>query len=291
MRSRTAAIFGIFGAFLGISAAGATGGGCSSGALSVGRIDVQAEPSSLDGGLDGGDANAEAAVDAGVCDAPRALRHYTFDGTGTDVVDVRGGASGRLLGGATLDGSGVVRLDGVDDYVDLPNGIVSTLPEATIAVWVRRLGGAGYTRIFDFGTGSLGEDPDDAASTVGRSYIAATPSTGFVPSGLAVLMTQSGSAGEAVATSDTFLPQELRFVTVVVSRETLSLFYEGALLTRVPRTVPLATIVDDNAWIGRSQYSADPYFEAEIADFRIFDVALADCAVRALHAQGSSPPP
>ena len=79
------------------------------------------------------------------------------------------------------------------------------------------------------------------------------------------------------------------FVVVVVSAESLSLFYEGNLVARVPRSVDLGVISDVNAWLGRSQYSADGYFEADYAVFRVFDRALTDCEVAKLAAQGSSP--
>lgn len=259
---------------------------CSSGPIALGRLDDAARIA--------GTADAGIPVDAGVdaapsCPVPAPTRHYAFDGTGTDVVDVRGGPSGRVIGGATLDGSGVLRLDGVDDYVDLPNGILAGRSEISIALWIRHLGHAGYTRIFDIGTGSLGEDPADELSTVGRSYLAATPATGNDPSGLAVLMATSGSGSEAVAASDVVLDAELRFVVAVVSPDSLSLYYEGMRVASVPRTGALASIVDHNAWLGRSQYSADPYIEADYSDVRIYDGALAECAVRALFEEGPNP--
>jgi hypothetical protein len=260
---------------------------CSSGALVLGRLDERDDARSSTA-----DASAvvpDGATDAETCEPPPAARHYTFDGVGTDVPDVRGGPPGRVLGGAALDGSGVLRIDGVDDYVDLPNGILAGLGEVTVALWVRRLGGPAYTRLFDFGSSSLGEDPG-ADHYVGKTYLAATPSTGFVPSGLAVLMSQTGSVGETVAASDVDLDKEMHLVVVVVANETLSLFHDGRLLTRIPRAVPLSAIVDHNAWLGRSQYSADPHLEAEYADVRIWGSALPDCAVRVLQTQGPNPP-
>ncbi|MCW5837714.1 MAG: LamG domain-containing protein [Labilithrix sp.] len=258
---------------------------CSSGPLALGRLD--------DGVIAGDDAGgvADGADGPGdVCEPPPPARHFAFDGVGTEVIDLRGGPSGRVVGGAALDGSGVLRLDGVDDYVDLPNGVLANLSAVSVAVWVRRLGGPAYTRIFDLGTGSLGEDPPAGTPAVGRSYLAVTPATGNVPSGLAVLMSADGAAGEAVALSDVALDEELRLVVVTVSSGAVSLFHEGALVARVPRTVPLSGIVDHNAWLGRSQYAADPHLAAEYADVRVWEEALTDCAVRTLHARGPSAP-
>lgn len=258
---------------------------CSSGPLALGRLDDDA----IVGADAGGDADGASSI-GDACEPPSPARDYAFGGVGTELVDRRGGPSGRVLGGAALDGSGVLRLDGVDDYVDLPNGVLAGLSAVSVAVWVRRLGGGGYTRIFDLGTSSLGEDPPLGTPSVGRSYLALTPSTGNVPSGLAVLMSADGAGGEAVALSDVVLDEELRLVVVTVSSDAVSLFHEGALVARVPRTVPVAGIVDHNAWLGRSQYAADPHLAAEYAGVRVWGEALSECAVRTLHARGPSTP-
>lgn len=257
---------------------------CSSGSIALGRLDESAAPGPRDGGLLDGSPSPSA--DAAACGVPVPARHYAFDGTGTEVVDLRGGPSGRLLGGAALDGRGGVRLDGVDDYVDLPNGLLAGLDEVTIAVWVQRFGGPAYTRVFDIGTTSLGEDPPAGASAVGRSYLALTPGTGNVPAGLAVLTSPDGPPNETVMTSAVDLDEARRLVVVTVARDSLSLSVDGALVARVQRPVALAAIVDHNAWLGRSQYAQDPYLNAEIADVRVWGAALPECAVRALAAGG-----
>ena len=256
----------------------ATTAACSSGALALGRLDDAATAPDAATAVDGGA--------AGSCVPGLPTRHYAFDGVGTEIVDQRGGPSGRLLGGATLDGSGTLHLDGIDDYVDLPNGIVSGLEEVTIAAWVRHLGGGGYTRIFDFGISSIGEDPAPNASYVGRSYFATTTSTGNDPSGVAALLSATGSGGETTAATATFLGRTLRQVVVVVANGTLALFLDGALVARGPRTIALSAIADVNDWLGRSNYAADPYLWADYEDFRVYDHALADCAVTATFTAG-----
>lgn len=263
---------------------------CSSGALVLGRLDESngALPSPPDARA--AEPLADGAVDAETCEPPPPARHYTFDGVGTEVLDTIGGPSGHVLGGAALDGSGVLHLDGVDDYVDLPNGIFAGREEVTIALWVRYWSRPAYTRLLDFGSSSLGEDPPADTPHGGKTYLALTPSTGFVPSGLAVLVSQNGPAGESVvATNVEFEREQMRMVVVVVAKETLSLFYEARLVTRVPRTIRLSAIVDQNVWLGRSQYSSDPQTEADYADLRIYGEALTDCAVTALYQQGPSP--
>lgn len=252
---------------------------CSSGALALGRLD-DASPS---GPSDA--ATADAPADTCLPGTP--TRQYDFAGTGTEVVDTRGGPSGRLAGGAVLDGSGTLVLDGVDDYVSLPPHLLAGLDEVTIATWVRHRGGGGYTRFFDFGITSIGADPAPDASYVGRSYLAATPSTGNTPSGLAVLLSPDGTGKEVTAATATQLEHErFHLVAVVVANGTLAIALDGTIVDRVPRTTALSAIDDANAWLGRSNYAADPYLAADYADFRLWNRALADCAIAALFAAG-----
>ena len=255
---------------------------CSSGALALGRLD-DAATTSPDASVDGSGSGNETAR----CDPGLPTRHYAFGGIGTEVVDERGGPSGRLLGGATLDGSGTLHLDGVDDYVDLPNGILAGLEEVTLAAWVKHLGGGGYTRIFDFGNTSIGEDPATNASYVGQSYLAATPTTGDDPSGVATLFSIDGSRGEVHAATPAFLGHTaVHQVVVVAAKGTLALYLDGVVVATVARTTPLGAIDDVNDWIGRSNYAADPYLWADYEDFRVYDHALAPCAIAATFTAG-----
>lgn len=266
---------------------------CSSGPIALGRLDDSSLTGADAGPSDGGSAgDSDAAGDGAdtVCDMPVPTRQYPFDGTGTEVLDTRGGPSAQLLGGATLDGSGVVHLDGVDDYVDLPNGLLAGASELSIAVWVRRIGGpAAYKRVFDIGTTGNGEDPPLDASTTGKAYLAVGTATGYPHSGLAALMTAGGPPGEIAATSDVVLDKEMHLVAVVVSSDALSLYYDGGLVAQVTRTVELSSILDENAWLGRSQYSADGFLEGDYADLRLFSGALSACQVQKLFAQGQDP--
>jgi hypothetical protein len=239
------------------------------------------------GGSSGsGGAAGDAPEGDGNCVLPVPIRDYAFDGTGSAVTDRRGGAPGEIRGGAALDGSGELTLDGEDDYVDLPNGILAGLDEVTVAVWVRHLGGPAYTRIFDFGVGTDGEDPEQGLGTVGRSYLAATPGTGFVPDELAALISNEGSAGEIVAPTERELDDTLHLVAVSASPLTLQLFLDGALIGSVRSSVPLSSIEDANNWLARSQYDADPHLQASYAGAQVYGRALSECAIRTLFAAG-----
>lgn len=267
--------------------------------LVVARIDPDpsaqtggaATASSATAGGSGGDGAGEGGGGRGPepCGAPAPVRRYTFDGAGTEVADALGGDPGQILGGAQLAGGELV-LDGDDDYVDLPNGIVSGFSETTVAVWLRYGGGPAYTRIFDFGVGSAGEDPPPGMASVGVSYLAATPATGFVPPELAALASTEGSAGEFAAVTAQELDELPHLVTVGISSRMLAIHHDGVLVASVPSSMSPAEIDDVNAWLGRSQYAADPNLDATYLDVRVFDVALPTCAVLSLHQGGPEGP-
>ncbi len=135
----------------------------------------------------GGDPGGGAGGEPNEC-APREaptevslIHRYRFDGASTVVIDEVGGQDGELLGGAVLDQSGRLTLDGEDDFVDLPNGLVSELEDATFVVWTIWDGGAGSKRVFDFGVSRLGEGVEQRDQ--GDSYVALIP---FDGAGIAV---------------------------------------------------------------------------------------------------------
>src|SRR6478609_5796056 len=101
--------------------------------------------------------------------APSKVEHlihrYSFDGEGQRVLDSVGTADGSLQGGAVLDGAGHATLDGVDDYVNLPNGLVSHLTDVTLVAWLAWNGGSCWQRVFDFGSTDSGEDNVGNATT------------------------------------------------------------------------------------------------------------------------------
>src|SRR5262245_56537530 len=93
------------------------------------------------------------------CSTRADLQHrYSFnEASGTLAKDSADAADGTLIGGASL-GGGKVTFDGNDGYVDLPNGIISKLTDATFETWVTFSGqGGAWQRVFDFGNNAAGE--------------------------------------------------------------------------------------------------------------------------------------
>jgi hypothetical protein len=218
----------------------------------------------------------------------RALSHrYRFDGTGTQVLDTIGTAHGTVIG-TTLGGDGYLDLAGgsADDYVDLPNGVVSSLASATFEIWLIWHGGGAWQRIFDFGTSTDGEDD----TGTGETYLFLTPEVSENSDFDGVMrLTYSGSGGdeEVELNAVAALPQEREVhVAVVVdggpegAGKQLSLYQDGELVASMPFAESLSALDDVNNWLGRSQFIRDDALDARLLEFRIYAAALDADAIR-----------
>jgi hypothetical protein len=181
-------------------------------------------------------------------------------------------------------------------YVDLPNFLLSRLDEATIEVWVSWAGNTGepWQRIFDFGEDFSGADLDASARFAdptdhtrdGRSYLYLTPmdivpggSTGVLRAAYlkpenSVPRLSNVTAREIEVSLTTPLPISLHQIVVTVS-SSLAMYFDGVSVgTQSLAGGSLADIYDVNCWLGRSQFPADPLFQGNIYEFRIYRAAL-----------------
>lgn len=213
---------------------------------------------------------------------PEPAERFDFSGSGTTVVDRMGGPSGTLFGGVTLTDDGSVELDGDDDYVDLPNGLLGTKTSATILLWTTLRDGPAYWRVLDFGNSSEGEDPTDSA--VGTTYVALTTETGLDPNGLALFIGHGGASSEDRALTALNLGDTAVALGIVLDGEAgrADLYVDGRAVASTPMSAPLSELDDVNNWLGRSQYSADPHYPGTYTELRVYDRALTDCEVAAL---------
>src|SRR4030042_848969 len=83
---------------------------------------------------------------------------YSFaNGGGTVAVDSVGGQNGTLVDGASISGN-AVQLDGSNDYVNLPGGLISGYTALSFEAWFTSTSTSSWTRVWDFGnkSGSTG---------------------------------------------------------------------------------------------------------------------------------------
>jgi Alpha-L-arabinofuranosidase B, catalytic/Alpha-L-arabinofuranosidase B (ABFB) domain/Concanavalin A-like lectin/glucanases superfamily/Lamin Tail Domain/NPCBM-associated, NEW3 domain of alpha-galactosidase len=179
-----------------------------------------------------------------------------------------GGASGPRVAGRL---GNAVKLNGGGEYVNLPTGIVSGLSDFTVSAWVNPSATSTWSRIFDFGTGQ----------TVNMFM---TVDGGGA--GLRFAITTNGGGGEQQLTGGGQLPLNTwSHVAVTLSGSTGTLYLNGnSVATNPNMTLHPSSLGNTNQnWIGRSQYP-DPFLDATVDDFNIYNRALTPAEVATLAA-------
>jgi glucose/arabinose dehydrogenase/PKD repeat protein len=215
------------------------------------------------------------------------LRATAVDDT---TVEVRRDApDGELLGTAEIDATvevgrvpgpegfgNAVRLNGPssNEFVELPQGVVSDVEDFTVSAWVDWDGGQDWARIFDFGSGT-------------GTYMFLTPNAGGADGLRYAITTTGGGAGEQQinAAAQQELPTDgWQHVAVTLSGTTGTLYLNGEPVgTNDNITLSPSDLgATEQNWIGDSQWVADPLINAAVDDFHIFDHALTEAEIQSL---------
>lgn len=193
------------------------------------------------------------------------LLHYDFENSAADVSG--SGADGIVHGGVTIQ-DGYAVFDGVDGYIEMPEGILEGHDELTIAMNVCPQIYKKNQFTFNFGNSSTdGYLFMNTSRPDGKLYAAITP---------------SDYNEEASVSYDTGI-EENKFasVIIVIDGKDMKLYRDAQLVSEndsLPITVSELGKTTQN-WLGRSPYD-DPYFSGAIADFRIYSTALSAERVR-----------
>ncbi|MGW3117663.1 family 43 glycosylhydrolase [Streptomyces sp. NPDC001107] len=226
---------------------------------------------------------AEVTVSEEGADVPAdLLLHYDFDESGGNIARDSSGHGYHGTYVHTPDfGTGVqggsFKMSGdasSSPYVKIPNGVLKNADSVTVSTYAKWKGGSSFQWLFGLG-------PDS------NKYLFATPSNGG--SSLYSAITKASWSAESKLTAGSQLtPGKWRHVTVTLdgSTGTLVLYVDGIEAARTTTTVKPSELYDANkdysGYIGRSLYSADPYFGGEVDDFRIYGRALSAAEVMEL---------
>jgi fibronectin type 3 domain-containing protein len=162
-------------------------------------------------------------------------------------------------------------------YAKLPSGIVSGLTNFTISTWVKLNSSANNNRIFDFGTST-------------SAYMELSPkasATGFMRYEIVF----SGTI-QRIDTTYTFPVGVWTHVALTQSGTTGTLYINGTAvgtntaLTLKPSNLGTTTL----NYIGRSQWSADPYLNGVVDDFRLYSQAMSAAEIAAFAHPGAGAP-
>jgi hypothetical protein len=206
---------------------------------------------------------------------PAFVAWYRFDETaGTSAADATGNGKTASLAGGTSWSAGragnAVSLDGSTGYVRLPNGIVDGIADFTVACWVRLSAVATWSRVFDLGSGTT-------------SYMFLTPRSSAGTARFAI--TTSGAGGEQQINAPAALPAGTwAHVAVTLAGNLAVLYAGGAEVARNSAVTvrPGAIIASSQNYLGRSQYSGDPFLAGALDDFRLYSRALSAAEIQSL---------
>ena len=224
---------------------------------------------------------------AAAAPASAQLTHrYSFDGSGTTLIDTVGGANGTAMGGATLAGTGALTFDGVDDYAELPTGLIAGETQASFEVWYTWdvATPVNWTRLMDFGdnTGGAG------AQGVGQTYLVISPQASNPMEHAGVIKTNPAGSSFKVYSGQAATLSTLTHIVFTYDSvgDTMSLYLDGLPVGTEMVNDELTDVIEQNNWLGRSQFINDPYFTGTISEFRIYSGVLDPNAVAASFAAG-----
>jgi len=207
------------------------------------------------------------------------VAHYKFDGNATSAT----GSNNGTAYGSPAYGSGkigqAITMDGVDDYVKLPNGVAGS-KDISIATWVYWKGGNANQRIFDFGMPANNSNP--------VSYLFLTPSgnNGLMHFGI----TNAGYSEEQTLETSALPVNQWVHVALTLRGNTVKLYLNGVLKSAgqiYMDPTDVLTSGTQNNYIGKSQWTWDPAFNGNIDAFHIYNYGLSAAEVNALVAAGN----
>ncbi len=196
---------------------------------------------------------------------------YTMDGNPQDTSgkNYHGVISGDTSYESGYSGQALV-FNGINGYVDLPIGpAIASMTDATLATHAYIAGGGAWQRIFDFGTDTT-------------NYMFLTAYTGNRTMRFAI---RTPAVDEQMVTAARSVSTGWHHVAVVIDSAsmTLRLYEDGVPVADGPTTLlPKDLGATTQNWLGRSQWTADPFFLGLLDDFRIYDRALSEGEVRYL---------
>lgn len=186
------------------------------------------------------------------------IAHYDFeDNTNDATVNILDAVSAGSTSYSALmkkSGKKSLYLKGKDAYLTLPPS-VGNLSEMTIAMWVNINNTSSWQRIFDFGNGT-------------DQYFFLTPSNGSEMR----LVLKNG--GDEQILSTTKATTGWHYIAVTLAPEAVTLYVDGNATTSTSITLRPSDFHPKRNYIGRSQYTADPFFVGYIDDLRIYNYAL-----------------
>ncbi len=203
--------------------------------------------------------------------------HYDFDTVdGTTLKDISGnGHDAELVGGVEISDDSVLadgvlgktaQFNGTDGYVQMPEDVIYGLHNMTISTWVKPDTLSSWARIFDFGSESDPPYPNFFLTlNSGNNNLRLAFEAGGSSSDKSLL-----DAGNVLQTG------QWQHMAVVIDGTKATLYLNGEEIAQSSdfRFVPMLITNMTRNMLGKSNYTADSYFDGGMDDFRIYNRAL-----------------
>ncbi|MGE4285645.1 MAG: LamG-like jellyroll fold domain-containing protein, partial [Phycisphaerae bacterium] len=167
--------------------------------------------------------------------------------------------TGNPLYVAGISGN-AISLDGLDDYITLPAG-VADVKDMTVSCWVYWRGGGNWQRIIDFG--------DDT-----NNYVFLSPSSGTA---MRLALKYGWGTSEQILETAPVPTEQWVHVAAVLQGDSARLYVNGRLEASADGlTINPTDFMPSVCYVGKSQYSADPLFNGNIDELRLYNYGLSD---------------
>jgi hypothetical protein len=168
-------------------------------------------------------------------------------------------------------------------YVQAPN-FTPTANGLSFSVWYRSNGTGNWGRIFDFGNGPTSNNIDISVNALGANQLHFEVWDG------ATVGPNNVYLSDINYNDNTWrhIVWTMTYATVGSTSSSWCIYINGVLKTTCTSYYPSTSVTRSNAYIGRSNWSADGYYNGYIDDFRIYNRVLSASEAANLHANMSS---
>jgi hypothetical protein len=290
-----------------------TGFGANRGSLSIGKLRIHS--AALTAAQVANNYNTEK---AGFVTAPapltaRPTHRYSFnnaavaDAVGATVNDTGTAAGAAAVikgapGTASFTGTKIHLTGGPSasaPYVDLPNGLVSSLSsttggpgEITLEGWVQVTGRNFWIRFFDFGSGTSGELTDVGGDATGQNYFMLAQPNDYRDWAHVEVQNTGFGGGPGLPDAGSSSTREFGLengngvyglkhfaVTWKESTGEIVVYENGIESTRFITDKKFNMVDDVNDWLGRSNWTPDQNLQGDYDEFRVYNHVLTPAEV------------
>jgi hypothetical protein len=195
----------------------------------------------------------------------RLLAHWAMDGNADD--SSPGGLHGALVGEPAF-GAGVneltgqaLQFDGVDDYVDLPDGFNDFTAGVTFSVWARPAAVTNWARFVDFGNGTANDNV----------YLSRNASS----NSLTLSFYRGAVSAGAVTATNALVLNEWQMLVATMDNAGNVVLYRNGLPVQTGTFAQKPNIVTrTNNLIGDSNWTDDAFYNGLMDDIAIYNYAV-----------------